>query len=631
MSESTEYLKIPDKKFPGQEIEDQLDRLNIVIQDFMQNLDVSRSYCPSINISESIFKSSEVNSDTASEGLSENIERKFEEILQENDRLRMIIEDFNSNSERKVSEFGCTEEEIEYILFDLKDVLIGKNKESNFKIGQMNIKLRLISKPDHIFPEKHIISSLWTKELNSFEQENIEDIIYKLRKDNETIQKINKKITDEEDLLREMKSNFIIKCCDPIEEQFHSIEFPLSLIKEAALEIEVKKYKEKNKMLDQAQEEIQWQLNEVKSLKQTFLNKIQEAADYRKTLEKKYQELKDSACNNHKQTTYKKHIKNDIGCCDCKKIKQIDEINTNIIEDMDKSINSPFIPIATYKYFTIDELNNQLKHLEEKALTSSDPHKFLREIERCKTHITNLRGEQAILDCKQKTKNMFKIVKNIEKSVKSESSKRNNLIKRLIHDSNGDLDYDENVKKDIEESLDRSLKKLEEKRLVQKRSAVVFKRNFYEDQEDTIRELRTQLNILTKHDNIIKKSYEQKKIYLLSKEIELQEREKFLMDHWKKNYSTKDIVDTVQKISKKLTMQKEIFDKEKVRFENERMIYEKKMLGNEIEKGKMKIIAQQLDAERKMMNSEKKNIEIFLKQVSSLPSYLNSVKLQLPF
>ncbi|OMJ81999.1 hypothetical protein SteCoe_17434 [Stentor coeruleus] len=638
MSVNAGHCKKPEIKVNGEEVEDQLDRLNFVIQDFIQNIDMSRSFYPSVNASESIFQSIPDNPDTDSEALSENIEKKIEEILQENDRLRMIIEDFVANSERQVCEIGCTAEEIQSILIDLRSILIGKKQDFNLKLGHFNIKIHIICKPLPIFPMKNVISSSWAKETIDLENDNLDELVCKLFRENEHLKDINKKLTFEDDMIKDMKSVFLIKCCDPIEEEFHSIEFPLSVIKEAALEIEVKKYKDKNKILDQAQEEINWQLNDVKSLKQTFLNKIQEANEYRQSLEKKCQEIKEAAANIHKQGKIKgkppkgEKRRNTLNASKEKSkiIEELNTINTQMIEDLDRTLDTPFIPVPTYKYFTLDALNEQLKYLEEKAQTSSDPQKFLREIERCKTQITNLRGEQAIYDCKQKTRNMFKIVKHIEKSVKSENSKRNNLIKELIRDSNCSSDHSQILKKEIEESLDVSLKRLEDKKLVQKRTAVVFKKNFYEDQEESLRELRTQINVLTKHDNIMQKSLQQKKAALVNKEIELQEKEKFLMDHWKKNYSSKDIIETVQKISKKLAQQKEALDKDKEKSEHEKIQISKKKLENEIEKGKLKNMAQQLDEERKFIMFEKTEIEKFLKQVSSLPSYLSNVKFHLP-
>ena len=282
--------------------------------------------------------------------------------------------------------------------------------------------------------------------------------------------------------------------------------------------------------------------------------------------------------------------------------------------------------MASYKVFTIESLNEQLKFLQEKAQNSSQPEKLVREIERCKTQIINLRGEQAIYECKQKTKNMFKIVKNIDKIVTKENKKRNKLIERFFRESNEQPENSLQIKREIEDSLDKSLRRLEEKKLLEKRTSMPISKKFYEHQENNLLELRSQINVLSKHDEIQRQSFEYKKKLLEDKEIELNEKEKFLIEIWRKNKSVKDIVEGIQNVSSRLAAQKEILNKNKEKFEEEKIEFSKAKLENEIHRTKLKCLSNQLNDERRYIESEKSEIERFLKQISSLPSYLNSLK-----
>ena len=198
--------------------------------------------------------------------------------------------------------------------------------------------------------------------------------------------------------------------------------------------------------------------------------------------------------------------------------------------DLDKTTETPLIPIPSYKLFTLESLQEQLKYLNDKAESSEEPEKLVMEIERCKTKITNLRGEQAIYDSKKTTKNMFRIVKNIDKVVNEENKKRNVLIQELLKDHTEDPEKSSSIKKEIDESLEKSLLYIEEKKLLQKRTSAPFSKKFYEEQEMNLIELRTQINALAKNDEIMRKSLEQKRIFLMNKENELRDKEKFIFE-----------------------------------------------------------------------------------------------------
>ena len=110
------------------------------------------------------------------------------------------------------------------------------------------------------------------------------------------------------------------------------------------------------------------------------------------------------------------------------------------------------------------------------------------------------------------------------------------------------------------------------------------------------------------------------------KEKELKEKERFIFENWKKQQSSKELVETIQKISNKLSAQKCKLDKDKEKIEDEKVSIAKSKLENEINRGKIKNISNRINEERKYLESEKTEIERFLKQISCLPSYLKELK-----
>ena len=625
-------------------VEDQLDRLNTVIQNFMVNLDMSRSNQISCNMSTSIFPYISENSESSSVGIPDHIEYRVEEILQENDRLRMIIEDLAAGYDRKSNETGCTVKEIITACEVLKEATYGARDNGSFTLGDLKVNFKIIDRGNTVYPNKKMIREMVEIETGNGEL-NRAQLLTKVHSLEDELASLDEfyRAGSNKKMIEGMKERFIIECNDQYVEEFHCNVEVRELKKEAAIEVEIKKYKRKNYFLGQAQQEIDWQLNELKFLRQVFTTKHQDLMELREVLDVKERTLVDKEkelssimsrppdenleklCRNMSKITARVSDANTSNLRS-NLIADLSIIETEYGEDLDKTTETPLIPMPAYRLFTVESLQEQLKMLEEKSHESSEPERFIREIERCKTQIINLRGEQAIYECKQKTKNMFKIVKNIDQIVRKENKKRNTLLNQFFRDSDDNPNKEYCIKKEIEESLDRSLMILQKKSLLRKRTSAPFTKQFYDEQENNLIELRSQINALSKHDEIARKSMEQKMLQLEIKEKELKEKERFIFENWKKQQSSKELVETIQKISNKLSAQKCKLDKDKEKIEDEKVSIAKSKLENEINRGKIKNISNRINEERKYLESEKTEIERFLKQISCLPSYLKELK-----
>lgn len=627
---STGLKKIVISK-PTEDVEDQLERLNGVLQNFMLNIDLSQTGQISLNnLSSSYNKPAFSGSFSETESIDENFDRKFEEILLENDRLQMKIEDLVGHSIRNVSEIACTHNEVLNILNDLKELLFGRRTYTQIILPGGSLLIRLIKNSENDFPNKSEIQAMF------HDQDQIADLLTKisiLASENKHLSSLIKLQDSQSDLLNSMQNQFIISCENPITENFRSI-FPSSqtvptvhnsssLIKEATQEIERKNLKKRKMTLECAQDELSWKLNEVKVLKETFLSRISELNQYKKQLEKNAQrklkelstffqpiEALNSAPGRRRHTVAAREVV-------VPEYQEDSIINSIVLGPLESSSEEIQMPVPSYKTVSLEGLQDQLKFLEEKVLTSCEPEKVFIEIERVKTRMTTLRGEQVIQNCKNSTKNTFKVFKTIEKNVKSENNKRGKLIKQFLRDSNGDSG---NIKQEIETSIGKSLIKLEEKKMLQRRVGGVNE-SLLAEQEAGLAELRLQVNSLFKHDEMLKKSLEVKKQMLADKENELRQREKFLMSIWKKHYTAKDIINIVESVSLRLAKEKDNVDRLKDKIENEKIAIFNKKLEIEVEKGRLKTVINKVLQAKKKLEVDKIEVEKMVKQVNSLPSF----------
>jgi hypothetical protein len=530
----------------------------------------------------------------------------------------MQVEDFLAHSCRNISEICLNSKELRKILNDLKLVLRGRLEFAVLSIPGVQLKIRTVDTESKDYPDKGFVSAMQRK----LTETSLKDKISLLESENYFLTEINMFCEKEQEVIQEMFNQFKIVCADPINEVHKFIPTSQDLIKEAALQVEVKNYTSKNKALEKTQKDIEWQLNEVKILKQHLLGKISELNEYKKEIEKQAKIVEPSTYNPPLIREQKKRQKREPDASpDPEVIEETTVLNSKLMAGIELSSHELQVPVPSYKNVTLESLQEHLRFLEDKASTSTPNEKLMIEIERCKTKITNKRGEQAIQDCKIQTKTMFKKFETIEKTVKKENQKRGKLIKQLLRDSNGDS---ESLKQEIQESLSKSLMKLEEKAILKKRSG--NNENFNEDGYN-LNELRTQINALFKFDMMIKKNLEKEKIKIEAKQLELKQREKFLLENWKKNYSAKEIIEILQKVTEKLAREKEKMDKEKFLYENEKKNVYNRKLENELEKGKLKTLANQIYQEKKYVENEKNEIIKFVKQVTNLPSYLSHCKL----
>lgn len=629
---STGLKKIVISK-PTEDVEDQLERLNGVLQNFMLNIDLSQTGQISFNnLSSSYNKPTFSGSYSETESIDENFDRKFEEILLENDRLQMKVEDLVAHSFRNVREVACTQNEVLNILNDLKELLCGRRAYTNLILPGVSLLIRLIKNNENDFPNKSEIQAMF------HDQDQIADLHTKiavLTSENNHLRSLKKFQDSQSDLLTSMQNQFIISCESPITENFRSLipsapALPVlhnssSLIKEAAQEIERKNLRKRKMTLECAQDDLSWKLNEVKVLKETFLSRISELNQYKKQLEKNAQrklkelstffqpiEALNSGPCKRRHTVAAREI--------VPEYQEDSIINSIVLGPLESSSEEIQMPVPSYKTVSLEGLQDQLKFLEEKVLTSSEPEKVFIEIERVKTRMTTLRGEQVIQNCKNSTKNTFKVFKTIEKNVKSENNKRGKLIKQFLRDSNGDSG---NIKQEIETSIGKSIIKLEEKKMLQRRVGGVSE-SLLAEQEAGLAELRLQVNSLFKHDEMLKKNLEIKKQLLTDKENELRQREKFLMSIWKKHYTAKDIINIVENVSLRLAKEKDSVDRLKDKIENEKIAIFNKKLEIEVEKGRLKTVINKVLQAKKKLEVDKAEVEKMVKQVSSLPSFKHS-------
>ena len=604
---------------PSEEVEDQIERLNGVIQNLMVNMDMSATNQFSLNnLSSSYFKNTFSNSDSEPESIEDKIDRKFEEMLLENDRLSMKIEDLIAHSDRNVSEFCINSEGLKKILNDLKLVLCGRLTIATLNLPGLLLKIRIVDPESKEFPDKGFISDMHKK----VNENTLKDKISVLESENYFLNEINSFAEQQHHVLNQMLSQFKILCSDKVDEVYHSQPASHDIMKEAALQVEVKNYITRNKLVDKTQKEVEWQLNETKIVKQHYLNKINELNDYKKNEMEKARSTEANSYNPPLVREQNKRIKK--GAELKPEPEFIDEtsiLHSRLVGGIELSSHELHVPVPSYKNVSIESLQDHLKFLEEKASICTPNEKLLIEIERCKTKITNLRGEQAILDCKNQTKTMFKKFETIEKTVKKENQKRGKLIKQLLRDSNGDS---ESLKHEIEASLGKSLMKLEEKNILRRRSGNMADK--LNEDGYNLAELRTQISSLFKYDEMIRKSLEKQKKKIDAKENELKQREKFLLENWKRNYTAKEIIEIVQKVSEKLMVQKSKLDKDKLKLEEVKKTLFNNRLENDIEKVKLKNLANQIFQEKKYVENEKAEIVKFVKQVSNLPSYLSQCK-----
>ena len=604
---------------PSEEVEDQIERLNGVIQNLMVNMDMSATNQFSLNnLSSSYFKNTFSNSDSEPESIEDKIDRKFEEILLENDRLSMKIEDLIAHSDRNVSEFCINSEGLRKILNDLKLVLCGRLTIATLNLPGLLLKIRIIDPESKEFPDKGFISDM-NKKVN---ENTLKDKISVLESENYFLNEINIFAEQQHEVINQMFNQFKIICSDKVDEVFISKPTNPDIMKEAALQVEVKNYVTRNKLVEKTQKEVEWQLNEAKIVKQHYLNKINELNDYKKNEMEKAKSIEANSYNPPLVREQNKRIKKgNEAKPDHDFIDETSILHSRLVGGIELSSHELHVPVPSYKNVSIESLQEHLKFLEEKASICTPNEKLLIEIERCKTKITNLRGEQAILDCKNQTKTMFKKFETIEKTVKKENQKRGKLIKQLLRDSNGDS---ESLKHEIEASLGKSLMKLEEKNILRRRSGNMADR--MNEDGYNLAELRTQINTLFKYDEMIKKSLEKQKKKIEAKENELKQREKFLLENWKRNYTAKEIIEIVQKVSEKLMTQKSKLDRDKAKLEEVKKTIFNSKLENDIEKVKLKNLANQIFQEKKYVENEKTEIIKFVKQVSNLPSYLSQCK-----
>ncbi|OMJ92247.1 hypothetical protein SteCoe_5016 [Stentor coeruleus] len=336
-----------------EEVADQIDRLNFALQQMMEGIpdtSIERQARMSLITTNWLDK----DSDDSSLDIPDEFEKKVEMLAIQLDRTAMIVEDFLSDKYRSVKKIVYSKSELLQLVQNIKGVLNGK--KCILQIGGESFEAMLSNA----------------------------DVPYDFR---ETT----------------FIENSIMDCGHDI----------MKIRREIALDVEIKLQAKKNRTIEQAKANLEFQLEELDKLKQSYLDKLKSLVVFNQELEKREKHLA------AREGLSRKHIEN---------------------EDM------PEDPQERLKV---------LESLLEKAQEEEEISKISQQIDQLKSKISILRAEKVISETKQ-TSNMFsKIVKAMEKEVSNDEKQRKKLLEKYMKKQNTESFDSEKINQ-------LSLKKLEE-------------------------------------------------------------------------------------------------------------------------------------------------------------------------
>lgn len=414
LDEAFELTKISDEQ--TEEVKEQkVENKNIVYKEELE----------SSSLEDELFKDFEEqvkDNKSEIEELDSEVENKIVELEDTNSKLNDRLE-YANEQVRKLNEVRISlEEELEeyknklkdiYIEDEVKEVIIGKNVEQEYKERVAELELTVQSLSD---------KALEVSEL----KEEIDKLNQSLDNKNKEIQSLNSNINDFEQKKYSEKLNLEIKSRLRILDLLNRV-----LDRTKSLEVELRKeIDNKDEIIDNYEElKVLYEKDNktIKQLKEEKEELIKERDNAESKANTKLAELKNKVSSiNVEKIELEAELesaKSKIGEKE-NKIKSLNvEIATNnqIIADNQKLIQGQHVQLSKYKSFDIDGLKKQL----ENAKVQLDKQK--KEIERLREN--NLNSAKELLDSSNKDKNSLLVQVNKYKQLSEELNNENSSLK----------------------------------------------------------------------------------------------------------------------------------------------------------------------------------------------------------
>lgn len=441
-------------------VDEQLDRLNTALQYMIKDITEGSNHIRDPSISRvSIAPSDFWNEKSFSEqsesfDLKEEYENKIEELLQEQDRLQMTVEDFHATEFKRMIKIDYTDQEIGHLIELIEKAKSGQN--TDFNLGAYRFFLAKCG-------------------------ESISATFLARQTDAERIAKLEKEIEE----MKRTDSSSALSTSQEGEEICTACGVDsVRLKKEIKIELEQEYKKRKNEAIERERANFEAQLEELDSLKDSYLQKNKEVQVLSKSLERRKAELekKEFELANRKSTFEKK------------KHEWETRMVTSVNEFQAPSSDELFSPSK----FSKEELEIQLKELKDQYLENNDS-KLAMRINQMETQLTKYRTEKAILDSNVRNSRVLSsLVKTFDNETSQEENKRKKLLERLH-------------------------------------------KRYQGGSKD-----RTKYEEIKRTEELTRQMLEKKHEVLLHKEKELQEMEKYLQDSWKKVPNASNLVEVIQ-------------------------------------------------------------------------------------
>ena len=370
-------------------VDDQLDRLN---NELHRMLHLARCETPShgrasrMSIAPSeIWLEDNFSDDSYSKDF-DTLHGKLELVLQENDRLMMIVEDNLSRELRVRSQDSLTKVELQRLIQELNSLT--PTNPINFKLASHNYSF-------------------------SLQSDSIQFKISHNPPDKEIIQKLQKDLKELEDL-RKTESSSNSNSVDHEETCPTCGIDPVKLKKEIKLELQADFIKKRNEAIERERANIEAQFEEIEQIKASYMNKIREIAGQVKLIDRKKLELeqKDQEINVRKNQ-FEKKVKMWEG---------------KVLKDQSREVGNEegYSPSK----FTREELEAQLKELKGKIDLKGDS-KLAMRVNQIETQLTRLRTEKFLNECNNKTSAVISnLVRAFDKEKTQDENKRTNMLRR---------------------------------------------------------------------------------------------------------------------------------------------------------------------------------------------------------
>ena len=365
-------------------VEDQLDRLNFALQLVLKGITDgpfhNRNPSSAVSYTTSdAWNEGNVSDNSSSLDLQCGYETKIEELLSDQDRYLMTIEDFLATEIRRQPKLEYSQSELLSLISQLERIKSGECLE--IFIGSYNFNV-----------------------VNTGDSINFSSVARK--HDAEYISRLEKEI---EDLRKNDSSSAMSSSMEGDEVCALCGVDALRLKKEIKLELEGDFKKRKNEALERERANLDLQLEELDKLKDSYLAKCKELEQNTKSLQRKRIEIEKSELELAKRKSEFERKKKDW---------------ENKLLSSTKDFEPPQEKMFSPSKFTEEELQLQLNDLKSQ-LSGSNDSKIVMKIGQIENQLARYRTEKALSECSKKNSRvLYSLVKTFDKETSQDEHKR---------------------------------------------------------------------------------------------------------------------------------------------------------------------------------------------------------------